>query len=297
MAVTILRQESSCLAGASQNAESSCYALRPGEKNEALEFLARRPIHTVFLATLIRDNGLVSPYNRGSFYGCRDQLGALEGVALIGHATVIETRTDEALEAFADLAGRLRNAYLIRGERKTVDRFWKHYADAGHEARLVCREMMFEKRDTSPGVEPIDGLRLATPGDVEHVMAQNALLAFEEGGINPLQRDPTGFRLRTERRIQQRRVWIWVHQGTPIFKADIVGDTPEMIYLEGIYVNPQERLKGYGRRCLVQLCSRLLERSQSICLTVNQLKANTVAFYVKAGFEFHSEYETIYLSQ
>ena len=36
---------------------------------------------------LIRDNGIVSSLNRGTFYGCRDLNGNLEGVALVGHAT------------------------------------------------------------------------------------------------------------------------------------------------------------------------------------------------------------------
>jgi predicted GNAT family acetyltransferase len=299
MAVTLMKCEPVPTGRDSNDAlktdESFCNQLRRGEEAEVLEFLARRPIHTVFTASLIRDNGLESSHNRASFYGCRDTSGKLEGVALIGHATIIEARTENALAAFADLAGQSRSAHLIRGERKTVDSFWRHYADAGQQSRLVCRELLFQKTALSADREPIRELRLASLGDLEHVMAANASMAFEEGGINPLERDPAGFRLRTERRIQQGRVWIWVRDGKPIFKADIVGDTPEMIYLEGIHVHPQDRRKGYGKRCLTQLSSILLARSQSICLTINQRKANAVAFYAKAGFDFHSEYETIYL--
>lgn len=296
MAVTIIRHESAALPGDLEHSETRCQELGRGEKGEVLEFLAQRPIHTVFMATLIHDNGLDSPYNRGSFYGCRNLKGELEGVGLIGHATIVEARTDRALAAFADIANSTPNAYLIRGERRIVDSFWKLYANNGHQARLVCRELMFEKA-TSPSVEPVSELRLANAGDLEQVMAINALMAFEEGGVNPLQRDPAGFRLRTERRIQQRRVWIWMNQDRLIFKADIVGDTPEMIYLEGIFVHPQERLRGYGKRCLSQLCVNLLGRSQSICLTVNQRKSDTIGFYVRSGFDYHSEYQTIYLSQ
>jgi predicted GNAT family acetyltransferase len=68
-----------------------------------------------------------------------------------------------------------------------------------------------------------------------------------------------------------------------------------MIYLEGIHVDSRRRRKGYGKRCLTQLSQILLRRSQSICLTLNQRKTNALVFYVKAGFDFHSEYETIYL--
>ena len=57
---------------------------------EVLAFLLERPVHTVVMAGLIRDNGLESPFNRGTFYACRDSAGRLEGVALVGHATFVE---------------------------------------------------------------------------------------------------------------------------------------------------------------------------------------------------------------
>ncbi len=71
------------------------------EAAEVLDFLAGRPIHTVFMASLIRDNGVVSSLNRGSFFGCRNERGTLEGVALLGHATLIETESTECIKAFA----------------------------------------------------------------------------------------------------------------------------------------------------------------------------------------------------
>jgi predicted GNAT family acetyltransferase len=278
------------------HSESGCAQLQPGQEPEVLAFLAERPIHTVFTATLIRDNGLISPYNRGSFYGHRDRSGRLDGIALIGHATIVETRTDEALAAFAHLASQSRRPFLIRGERKIVETFWEHYAEGGEAPRLVCRELLFEKTEPEPIVAPVVGLRRATPDDLNHVMAVNSFLALEEGGVDPMQRDPVGFRQRAERRIHQGRVWIWMDQEKAIFKADIVGDTPEAIYLEGIYVHPQERLKGHGKRCLSHLSSILLTRTKSLCLTINQRKADAAGFYVKAGFDFHCEYETIYLN-
>jgi len=294
MSVTIMKAE---LAGPPQFSwpEFECEQLFPGDEPEVLEFLAKRAIHTTYLSTLIRDNGFVSPRNRGAFYGCRSRAKNLLGVGLIGHATIVEARTDAAVAAFAQLAAHSHCPTLIRGERRTVDDFWRHFGAAGRTSRLVCRELLFEKKNITPLPEHLAHLRPATLDDIEHVLAVNAELAFEEGGINPFDRDPQGFRARTTRRIQQGRVWLGVKDDLPIFKADIVGDTPEAIYLEGIHVTPEERMKGHGKRCLAQLSSTLLRRTKSICLTVNQRKADTVKFYVKAGFDFHSEYETIYL--
>src|SRR2546430_5209448 len=54
------------------NVTVSVFELTEKERNEVLAFLAERPVHTVCIAGFIRDNGLVSPLNRGSFYGCWD---------------------------------------------------------------------------------------------------------------------------------------------------------------------------------------------------------------------------------
>jgi predicted GNAT family acetyltransferase len=295
MAVTMTKYEASHGSPHLMLGERTCNQLQHGEEPEALRFLAERPIHTVFIATLLRDNGAVSPNNRGTFYVCRNRSKKIEGIGLIGHATIVEARTDQAVAAFAQLAAHSQHAYLIRGERHTVEAFWQHYTEVGQEARLVSREMLFEKTERTPPFEPVPELRLATLQEAEHVIAINALLASEERDSDPRQSDPTGFRARIERRINQNRIWIWMRDGKPIFKADIVGDTPEMIYLEGIHVHPDERKKGYGQRCLLQLSSILARPGRSVCLTINARRANAVAFYVRAGFDYHSEYETIYL--
>src|SRR5689334_20407736 len=78
--------------------------LRNKSKDEALHFLAARPLHTVVMSGLIIDNGLESGLNRGTFYGQRNSVGALEAVALIGHTTMVEARTDAALRALARVA-------------------------------------------------------------------------------------------------------------------------------------------------------------------------------------------------
>lgn len=264
------------------------------EETEVLDFLAERPMHTVFMASLIRDNGLVSPHNRGSFYAGRDSQGRLVGVALLGHATQIETRTESSINVFAHLARNCQNAFLIKGERDTVNNFWKRYASPGQEPRLICTEQLLELRRPSSDYEAID-LQPAKVNDLDKVLCVNASMAFEEGGINPLLCDPGGFRQRTARRIDQGRIWVWIHEGRLIFKADVVAETPQVAYLEGVHVHSEERRRGIGLRCLNQLSAILLARSQSICLTVNEQNHKAAALYEKAGYQSYSNYETIYL--
>ena len=264
---------------------------------EVLNFLAMRPLHTVAMVSLIRDNGLVSPLNRGTFYGCYDRAtGDLEGVALIGHATLFETRTDAGLAAFAPIARDCQRTHVTMGERDKLATFWQHYAEDEQEApRLLCREMLFEQRFPAETQECVPGLRRATIDDLHLVAPVQAEMAFEESGINPLEKDPEGFRTRCARRIEQGRSWVWIEDGRLIFKVDIVAETSQVAYLEGVYVNPQERGKGYGLRCMAQLSRALLARLDSICLLVNEQNQQAAVFYRKAGYKLRSYYDTIYM--
>ena len=262
---------------------------------EVLEFLSQRPIHTVAMMSLIHDNGIVSPFNRGTFYGCRDANGQLEGVALVGHATLMETVSDRALAALAQIARECPNTHMIMGEKERVADFWSHYADTGRRQRLACREWLFELSWPIEARERVAELRPAKVEELELVMPVQAELAFAESGVNPLQVDPQGFRQRCLRRIEQGRTWVVVENGVLIFKADVISKTPEVNYLEGIWLREDRRHKNTGTRFMADLMRRLLEDTKSICLLVNETNKWAQGFYRKCGFNFRATYETIFL--
>jgi predicted GNAT family acetyltransferase len=266
-------------------------------EEEILAFLAENPVHTVVMRGLIADNGLESSFNRGTFYACRDAGGKLSGVALIGHAMFVEARNSAALESFARLAQEHGRAHMILGEQETVRRFWSSYSEGGQPMRLFCRELLFEQRWPAADCEPVEGLRAATLDDLMLIMPVHAALAYEESGVNPLDADFDGFRLRCARRIELGRVWVWVKDGQLIFKADIASETPECIYIEGGYVDRQERGKGYGLRCLTQMARELLERTQVVSVLVNEQNSAARRLVSGAGFKLGGYYDTIFLQQ
>ena len=266
-------------------------------KGEVLNFLAERPIHTFIMSSWINDNGLVSPFNRGTFYGCRDTQGRLEGVALIGHITLFETKSDAALTAFAHLAQSCATPHAVLGEGKKISRFSSDYTtNGGAPPRLVCRELLLEKRFTE-NLNTVQSLRPARSEELELVVPIHAQTAFEESGVNPLDVDPSGFRERCARRIKQGRTWVAIEGGRLKFKIDVVSDTPEVVYLEGAYVSAEHRGNGYGAKCMTQLTNHLLERTKSVCLLVNQKNSAAQASYRKAGYQFREYYDTLYLQQ
>jgi len=265
------------------------------DRAEVLQFLAQRPIHTVAMMSLIHDNGVVSPFNRGTFYGCRDLKGQLEGVALVGHATLMETVSDRALAALAQVARECPSTHLIMGEKERVADFWSHYSEAGRRQRLACREWLFELPRPGDAREAVVELRPAKASELKLVMPIQAQLAFMESGVDPIKVDPHGFRERCLRRIEQGRTWVVVENGELIFKADVVSKTAEVNYLEGVWLREDCRHKNLGTRFMSGLMRRLLEDTKSICLLVNETNEWAQGFYRKCGFHFRATYETIFL--
>jgi ribosomal protein S18 acetylase RimI-like enzyme len=270
-------------------------SLKDEHQTEVLDFLSVRPLHTFVMTGWIRDNGVANPLNRGTFYGYRDQEGRLEGVALIGHVTLFETNSDSALGAFAGLTQNCPSANAVMGEAGKVSRFLSYYMDGRSRPRLICREKLFERHSQEESIEEIPGLCLATRNELELVMRVHAQMALEETGVNPLEVDPTGFRQRCARRIQQERVWVCVEDSRLTFKADVITDLREITYLEGVYVSPEKRGNCYGARCLRQVTNTLLKRTKSVCLLVKENNSAAQACYRKAGFTLRDYYETLFL--
>ena len=267
-------------------------ALDDEQKPEVLEFLSARPLHTFVMSSWIKDNGLVSPLNRGTFYGYRDESRQLRGVALIGHVTLFETRVDDALNAFSELAHNCSSVHTILSESGKTDAILNN--SAGRSTRRICRELLLEKQE-SENVNTVAAFRPANLADLDIVAPAHAQTAFEESGINPLHVDPAGFVQRCARRIKQGRVWVSIEHGRLKFKADIVSETPDVVYLEGVYVSAEHRGNGYGARCMTQLTNHLLERSKSVCMLVNETNPAARKSYQKAGFKFREYYDTLFL--
>jgi predicted GNAT family acetyltransferase len=264
---------------------------------EVLSFLDEQPVHTVIMAGLIRDNGFDDTLNRGRFYGYRGPDGILEGVALVGHATLLEVRSERALVALAQRARTVSDVSFILGEQETMERFWNCYSNHVTAAHFRRKELLFEQRWASTEARPLPGLRCATAADVDLVVSAHAHMTQEELGFNPLALDAAGFRQRCERRIRQRRVWVLIKNGQLIFKVDVVTESDTAHYLEGVYVNPAERSKGYGTRCLMEISRRLLSRTQVLCLLISEQNRVAQGLARKAGYAVTSCYESIFLRQ
>ena len=264
-------------------------------REEALSFLQIRPLHTAYLSGIIRENGLVNDLNRGSFYGYRNSLGQLEGVALIGHATLMETTSDEAIQAFAHAAQDVESLHMIMCEENRLEKFWSNYSRADQRVRRASRQHLYELRWPVEVSTQACKLRLATSNDLEQLIPVHAEMAYRESGIDPREKDADGFAGRYARRIAQGRTWVVFDGSELIFKADVITQSPDNAYIEGVWVNSDLRRRGYGSSCMSQLARMLRWSSKSLCLFVNDENDEAQNFFKQSGYHARTVYDTIFL--
>lgn len=270
--------------------------LTEADEQEVLSFLKVRPVHTVVMTSFIGDNGLENENNRGKFYGYRSPQGTLEGVALIGHTTLIETRSEESLKAFAVIARQSKTPiHLMMSDGGTIEKFWQNYANDYRQPRLVCTELLFELNFPFLVQECQWEVRSAKAEELEMIAEAHAEVAFVESGVNPLEKDREGFLRRCLRRIEQGRTFVVTENGKLVFKADIVAETETVVYLEGIYVAPEMRGQNIGSKCLSKLGLQLLERAGHICLLSNVDFKGAHRSFEKAGFKNTDCCQTIFV--
>jgi len=247
------------------------------------------------MASFIRDNGIVSDLNRGTFYGYRNSKGDLEGVALIGHSTLIESRSEGAMKAFARKAKDERVVInLIMSEHEDALKFWQYYAGTA-EPRLTCTELLFETGFPMLVRDCEFDVRTARADELEQVAEAHAEVAFIESGADPMIKDREGFLQRAARRIEMGRTFVVFENGRLLFKADIIAEADDIVYLEGIYVAPEGRGKGIGSKCLSRLKLMLLERADKICMLSNERFENAHRSFEKAGFTVTGRCTTLFV--
>ncbi len=255
-----------------------------------------RPVHTVVMKSFISDNGLVSVDNRGQFFGYLNSQGILEGVALIGHTTLIETRSNEAITAFA-LQARISETplHIIMSDSKTTEKFWQFYAEANRKPRLSCMELLFELSFPFP-VQNCDwNVRLAKADEIDQIAEAHAEVAFIESGVNPMEKDREGYLKRTMKRIEKGRTFVVFENDKLVFKADIVAETEDVAYLEGIYVAEEYRGRNVASQCLAAMSLELMTRVENICLLSNEEFKSAHRAFAKAGFKNTDSCLTIFV--
>ena len=248
--------------------------------DQMLDYCARDPIERVFLEDAARRG-------HSRFRAVRGDDG-LEGLCYFG-ANVVPSGLG-CWEFAGDAANRATR--MIIGQEEAVTELWS-------SAQLV----MPRPREDRPG-QPVyvldqapepgsSGVRAATLHDLDLLVPACALTHEEELGVDPLRRDPVGFRRRTAAQIEEGRSWLWAENGTILFKAEASAWTPSAVQLQQVWVDPEARRAGNATRGLSDLCRLLLERTPTVCLFVRPENLPAIRVYDGIGMRQTISYRSL----
>jgi uncharacterized protein len=248
---------------------------------QVLDFCAHDPVERVFLEDVAR-RGL------GRFFAVAGDEGALVSLCHVGANLV---PSGEECGVFADAAA-ASGSRMVIGEEQAVGELWD-----------AARDRLPEPREDRPGQpvyalgEPPEpghtGLREATLFDVDVLVPVCALAHAEELGIDPLERDRDGFRWRTRAQIEDGRSWIWLEHGMIRFKAEASAWTPQAVQIQQVWVDPEVRREGYGKRGMRDLCRLLLESTPTVTLFVRTDNLPAIRLYESIGMERVGSYRSV----
>jgi ribosomal protein S18 acetylase RimI-like enzyme len=250
-------------------------------QEQVLAFCVREPVERVFLEDVAR-RGL------GRFYGIEDARGDL---AALCHAGANLVPSGAGSGAFADTVADARSRMVI-GEAGAVTELW----DAGRDAFPAPREdrphqPVYAISEPPPSGET--GLRPATHADVDRLVPACAAAHELELHLDPLARDPEGFRWRTEAQVAERRSWIWIEDDVILFKAEASAWTPSAVQIQQVWVDPEARGRGHGARGMRDLVRLLLGTTPVVTLFVRAENAPAIATYEAIGMDKVLEYRSI----
>jgi uncharacterized protein len=248
---------------------------------QVLAFCAREPVERVFLEDVARRG-------YGRFVALEAADGALEALCHLGTNLVPSGRGSEL---FADAAAASASKMII-GEETAVDDLW---AVIGRRLPAPRADRPGQPVYALAGPPPAgeSGVRAATLDDLELLIPVCAAAHAQELGIDPLERDPEGFRWRTRAQITEGRSWLWVEDGVVLFKAEASAWTPAVVQVQQVWVDPRVRGRGFGSRGMRDLCRLLLAGTPIVTLFVRTENAPAIALYESIGMHLVGRYRSL----
>jgi GNAT superfamily N-acetyltransferase len=248
---------------------------------QILAYCAADPVERVFLEDVARRES-------GRFAALEDGEGALHALCHLGTNVV---PSGSGCGAFAEVAARVSPRMLI-GEQTAVTELW----EAARRRLPRAREDRLGQPvyvSTTPPEASGTGLRAATRADLDVLVPACAMAHFEELGVDPLRRDPNGFRWRTRAQIEEGRSWLWLEDGVIRFKAEASAWTPGAVQLQQVWVDPPARRRGYAARALRDLIRLLLATVPAVCLFVRAENAPAIRLYETVGMKHVLDYRSV----
>jgi len=256
------------------------------DRDEALALCDRDPVTNVFVAARIRSNGL-DPVSLGAQLWGYYEGSQLVSACYVGANMVPVEAVPAAISAFAERA-RLqgRRCSSIAGQADAVRDLWAHLAPFWDRPREIRESQPLLAISSDPLVPPDPQVRHVRTDEIGVLLPASIAMFTEEVGVSPIGPDGGAmYRARVTELVTSRRSFARIENGQVIFKAEVGAVTPAACQVQGVWVPPELRNRGYASRgmaAIVAIARHTL--APVVSLYVNDFNTPARAAYQRVGF-------------
>jgi predicted GNAT family acetyltransferase len=207
-------------------------------------------------------------------------------IVLAADPTAPADLTETAIALIADrIISRALPVRAIISPAPLVEMLWQHLRsrlDPPTVVRMNQPIYAIRRRFDFPDLTEA---RYAHQSDLDQLVPACAAMHKEEVGIDPLERDPIGYRERVRELVDRKRSVVRVVDGRIVAKCEFSAVTNDVVQLMGVWTHSQFRRRGYAHDTLHEVCGHLFRKGKSVTLFVNDFNKPAMALYEGLGFQ------------
>jgi len=243
------------------------------------------PVANVFVSARVRAAGL-NPARLGAEMWGYSERRKLVSLCYAGANLVPVAATPEALRVFADRARwQGRRCSSIVGPVEMVEPLWERLEPHWGPARAIRDRQPVMATSRMPDVPPDTEVRRVRVDERDILLPACVAMFTEEVGVSPNGGDGGAlYRARVTELIRGGRAFARITDGTVEFKAEIGAITPHACQIQGVWVPPHLRGRGYSVAGMSAVIATALQSfSPLVTLYVNDFNAPARAAYHRVG--------------
>ncbi len=293
--------------------------LRAKDYHELMDFLREDTPLNLFPICWLEKNGVEAPH-RDSFHfralrGGPDNRLIAVALVITNRLLLLDSREPAAARRLGQWYRQLPTSlHHIVSSKDAVAPFWQAYSESfpgqsrpSPRARLIQDQEFYyltadmleqaRKQHRQRFPNPSE-LRQARYADLDALFLASARMHREETLEDPLVRDPELFRRHVEHRIDHGRSYVWIDSyHRLLFKADISADGKIGAQISGVFTNPLVRSQGIATQAMFDLCDKLFATGLPLLtLYVNQSNEAAKRVYMRIGFRYYADYQTVFIA-
>ena len=173
---------------------------------------------------------------------------------------------------------------------------WRRLENAWGPARDVREYQPLMTLDGAPQCAVDSAVRPARMEELDAYLVAAIDMFIGEVGIDPRLGDGgRGYRRRVAGLIAAGRAWARFERGEVVFKAEVGSQSPSVGQIQGVWVHPDWRGRGYGAAGTAALARAVIRSGRTASLYVNGFNTVARATYARIGFTQVGTFATVLL--